>query len=1289
MARSRRTRSTSGGSYREMTHQMVTTSPNTLKITANAAASEETRPAACRLLSAALHWRHADSGKTVMHNMHSDISRFTVAALLLARLRQLPASEDALKMQWLTVRDEESGYTPLHSAIYNGDLKSILLILRHAAAASSREGNLMMDEDALMPPRCMFRPMEALRLFEKNIKKASDKPQLYSVLSAPDNEGFTPGQLLAALQVNDLKQCRLRCVYRPTLQLSSSQRARELSFAEQNEVDDEDADDEQNEFNVLGRHVQRLTQEEAPTNAATKNDSLYACDVFTFGRAHPCALGVGQDTVPEQVRPQRVQAFAQSRLTDGAVHVAAAAHHTLVVTKAGQLYAFGLGKSGRLGTGSERNFPLPTRVLGALSNKNVVAVAAAENHSLCVTDDGQVFSWGSNGFGQLGVASGATMVMNASAFDGGRWLPRRIDDLKGIRCVAVAAGLKHSIALSDQGELYVWGDNTAGQLALSRRGGVHKVQRVEALWSNKSTRKKVLAIAASDQTSLVLTLPAGAGIPVNSIYAWGQGNHIPAKVNFDAVSRGIHRGHPVNPVAIACAKYHNAAISSDGLVYSWGLHSEPLGTATRSASPQPQLVTGMLPENGGGKAVAVAASENHTAIITATGALYTWGATNGRDVLGHAGVRWQEEPKCVAGVHRAVGVAAAKEHTVILVGTCFPPLPEDCASSLEAIASRTIAENIDAFNILPSLIVAERTASMPLIEYCMEFIRRNLDGVLNVAQRSVLDCYVNEQLQGCCISDKEDKDDAFHPLLGDIVKLAGKVLSNVKVWVDGCETLMQSNAVLLFVNKYSQSRFEERLCTRRSNLGDDIVRADIPTPMSSPGASHRYSNHCLSLIKDMDLSTKERTEAKQLCIAREIRGIRKRLNQIEQMRFESVECLTIAQRDKISRRSQLKADLLNFEAALGLIETKLIAYTNTDLGPNKDNLSFDQTQPRGLVSEERTSESRHWQTFYCEVCQVKCPDEGSYASHVSGRKHRNKLQQVEEDDHRRTATSIMEQQMERKFAALSVLETPETAPSTTVAWNKGGRSPLPNYKLPGPPHNTPSSLISPVKLKPVSLRAIIEQESSIPALSKKSVKPSGQKLILSHTQSLGLPVGSPPSLESPPWASSDVAAEKPCPRRALALGEFVKKPTLPVKVISTKRSASWSFSTSPQAPPKPSSLGTFADIQKQQIEFKEREAKVCKSPNTKWFIEQRERAGSFKDIQQQHEQEVEKRMYIEEQFRIEKQIMEELALAKSGVNCKKKRSTKKSHGAKRASVFDAKATRVDIKSESSHGTTTP
>ena len=76
--------------------------------------------------------------------------------------------------------------------------------------------------------------------------------------------------------------------------------------------------------------------------------------------------------------------------------LSAAKHHTLAVSAAGHLYAWGAGRGGLLGQGHEQTLLEPARVRGALAGKRVARAAAGDFHSLACTSDGMLFAWGTD-----------------------------------------------------------------------------------------------------------------------------------------------------------------------------------------------------------------------------------------------------------------------------------------------------------------------------------------------------------------------------------------------------------------------------------------------------------------------------------------------------------------------------------------------------------------------------------------------------------------------------------------------------------------------------------------------------------------------------------------------------------------------------------------------------------------------------------------------------------------------------------------------------------------------------
>ena len=148
--------------------------------------------------------------------------------------------------------------------------------------------------------------------------------------------------------------------------------------------------------------------------------------------------------------------------TGGVVQVAAGEEHSLAVTSTGQLYAFGDNYFGQLGnaTNNGTSNPNPTPALVSLpgATGGVVQVAAGGGHSLAVTSAGQLYAFGWNYGGQLG-----------SATNNGTWNPNPTPALVSLPgatggVVDVAAGDFDSLAATSTGQLYAFGLNRFGEL---------------------------------------------------------------------------------------------------------------------------------------------------------------------------------------------------------------------------------------------------------------------------------------------------------------------------------------------------------------------------------------------------------------------------------------------------------------------------------------------------------------------------------------------------------------------------------------------------------------------------------------------------------------------------------------------------------------------------------------------------------------------------------------------------------------------------------------------------------
>jgi len=139
------------------------------------------------------------------------------------------------------------------------------------------------------------------------------------------------------------------------------------------------------------------------------------------------------------------------------VQVSAGGSHCAGLTKNGTLYTWGLASSGETGHHhTPIEVAIPRKVFSMAENLHrVTKVACGSNHTLAVTVDGQLFSCGRGRHGQLGLGY---------FHDGGPLT--RCDALRGMHVTKVAAGGQHSVCITDDGRVWSWGDCTKGQLGL-------------------------------------------------------------------------------------------------------------------------------------------------------------------------------------------------------------------------------------------------------------------------------------------------------------------------------------------------------------------------------------------------------------------------------------------------------------------------------------------------------------------------------------------------------------------------------------------------------------------------------------------------------------------------------------------------------------------------------------------------------------------------------------------------------------------------------------------------------
>jgi alpha-tubulin suppressor-like RCC1 family protein len=274
-----------------------------------------------------------------------------------------------------------------------------------------------------------------------------------------------------------------------------------------------------------------------------------------------------------------------------AVQIAAGYSHSLALKEDGSVWAWGRNDYGQLGDGTTTNKSSLVQVSGL---SQVTRIAAGDYHSLALKEDGSVWAWGRNSEGQLG--DGTTT--NKSS-------PVQVSGLSQV--TRIAAGYYHSLALKEDGSVWAWGNNGNGQLGDGTTTNKSSPVQVSGL-------SQVTRIAAGYSHSLAIKEDC-------SVWAWGRND-------YGQLGDGTttNKSSPVQVsglsqvTRIAAGDYHSLALKEDGSVWAWGYNGNGLlgdGTTTNKSSP--------VQVSGLSQVTRIAAGSSHSLAIKEDGSVWAWG----------------------------------------------------------------------------------------------------------------------------------------------------------------------------------------------------------------------------------------------------------------------------------------------------------------------------------------------------------------------------------------------------------------------------------------------------------------------------------------------------------------------------------------------------------------------------------------------------------------------------------------------------------------------------------------
>ena len=267
-----------------------------------------------------------------------------------------------------------------------------------------------------------------------------------------------------------------------------------------------------------------------------------------------------------------------------------------------------------------------------LDQKEIVIynrISAGKNFSLALDEDGYLYAWGVNDAGQLGDGTTTDSLV-----------PKKIGSRK---YKAVAAGYYHSLAIDAEGYLYAWGRNGNGQLG-------------DGTETNRSVPKKIgdrkyKVIIGSEEASLALDAEG-------YLYTWGS-RYQPVNAKGISPAPGY-----LEPTKRGNKKYKTIssndsqafAIDEEDYLWAWGNNgSGQLGDGTALDRSNPVKI-------GDNKYLSIGAGEYHTVAVGTDGYLYTWGDWRGGSDSDSGKVR----PRKFSSVRKYKKVQAGRYYSIAL-----------------------------------------------------------------------------------------------------------------------------------------------------------------------------------------------------------------------------------------------------------------------------------------------------------------------------------------------------------------------------------------------------------------------------------------------------------------------------------------------------------------------------------------------------------------------------------------------------------------------------------------------
>jgi alpha-tubulin suppressor-like RCC1 family protein len=317
---------------------------------------------------------------------------------------------------------------------------------------------------------------------------------------------------------------------------------------------------------------------------------------FAWGKNDNSQLGLGPDNPPKVKYPVMIKSVSHIR------KASCGYEHTVLLAIDNRVYTMGLGEGGVLGHGNVLSVMYP-KLVQSLKSIKIKKIACGGYHTTALDKEGHLYVWGRGEGGQLGLDPDQLLkTMKELKIESSETFihtPQRLfGELTKKKIINVACGEAHTLALTDEKEVYGWGWGSNGQLG---RGLKH--DDFEEI-GNKLCIRYLPSIIEFPEGTVVKQIAAGGLFSMfiteeNEVLACGMndfgqlGIENPHRDHTDISfpsKLDCFSGYPID--YLVCGENHTVAVSGkhESVTWAWGRYREGqlgLGEVSPSATPRP------------------------------------------------------------------------------------------------------------------------------------------------------------------------------------------------------------------------------------------------------------------------------------------------------------------------------------------------------------------------------------------------------------------------------------------------------------------------------------------------------------------------------------------------------------------------------------------------------------------------------------------------------------------------------------------------------------------------------